>query len=75
MECETDIVEDLFLAFRVREGDVGKADFQRFFLRKFRPERQRVACREREIEEFPQPADLLETEHGFGERGGDLVKI
>ena len=46
-----------------------------FFFRKFRPERQRVACREREIEEFPQPADLLETEHGFGERGGDLVKI
>lgn len=75
MECKTDIIEDPFIAARMGKRDVGKADFQRFFFRKFRPERQRVACREREIEEFPQPADLLETEHGFGERGGDLVKI
>ena len=52
MECETDIIEDPFIAARMGKRDVGKADFERFFFGKFRPERQRVAGREREIEEI-----------------------
>ena len=53
MECKTDIIEDPFIAARMGKRDVGKADFQQFFFIKLRPERQRVACREREIEEVP----------------------
>ena len=36
MECKTDIIEDPFIAARMGKRDVGKADFQRFFFRKFR---------------------------------------
>lgn len=69
------LAEDLFLAFRIREGDVGKADFERFFFGKFRPEQQHVAGRERQIKKFPHPPDLFETEYRFRKTGSNLVKI
>ena len=61
MECKTDIIEDPFIAARMGKRDVGKADFQRFFLRKFRPERQRVAITLRVFEDlsFKEIAQIM----------------